>query len=244
LIAKTDKADKRVRRIGLSAKAAAALRDAKPAWRAIEEVLEARCRDADIDMLGTLAGFGRVLESPIESEISERTLAIQREAVRVVPFRPDLRQHFYRLNADWLQKYFYIEEIDHQVLSNPEEEILAAGGEIFFALLGDDVVGTCALKKEPDGSYELTKMAVDESHRSLGIGRRLIEAAIETFQSRRGKMLFLETNTKLTPAIRLYESVGFEHQPTLRPSSHYRRADVYMVWHAPTGAKSKRKSEK
>jgi ribosomal protein S18 acetylase RimI-like enzyme len=42
--------------------------------------------------------------------------------------------------------------------------------------------------------------------------------------------LFLETNTRLAPAIRLYESVGFEHQPTVKPDTHYSRANVYMIW--------------
>lgn len=240
LVVNSDAADKRLRRLDLTAKSRAALRDARPAWRAIEEVLESRCRDAGIDVLGTLSGFAQVLESPIEDEMAERTLEIQREAVHVISFRPELREHFHRLNAAWLRKYFYVEEIDDRVLSNPEQEILAAGGQIFFALLGQSVVGTCALMQESDDSCELTKMAVDERYQGLGIGRRLIEAAIEEFTRRRGKTLFLETNSKLAPAIRLYESVGFEHQSTLRPDSHYQRADVYMVWRAPRAAKAKR----
>lgn len=229
-----DTSDKRVRRLALTAQSEAALRDAKPIWRAIEDVLVKRCNEADIDMLGTLSRFAEVAGPDIGDEIAARTLEIQREGVRVEPFRPQLREHFYRLNADWLRKYFYIEEIDHQVLSHPEEEILAPGGEIFFALLGDEVIGTCALKQEGRDACELTKMAVDERYQGLGIGRRLIEAAIAEFRRRAveqpGLTLFLETNTKLAPAIRLYETVGFEHQASLKPDSHYSRADVYMVW--------------
>ena len=239
LVANADLADKRLRRLSLTAKAGAALRDAKPAWRAIHEVLESHCREAGIDVLGTLTAFAQLLESPIQDEIAERTLALQREALRVVTFQPALREQFHRLNAEWLRKYFYIEEIDERVLSNPEGEILEAGGEVFFALLGDAVVGTCALKQEADDTLELTKMAVDERYQGMGIGRRLIEAAIDEFTRRGSKTLFLETNTKLVPAVKLYESVGFEHQSTVRPDSRYQRANVYMVWCAPSAAKSK-----
>jgi ribosomal protein S18 acetylase RimI-like enzyme len=155
-----------------------------------------------------------------------------------VPFERALRGHFYRLNEAWLRKYFYVEDIDHRVLSNPEAEILQSGGCILFAILGDDVVGTCALMTDFDGEqhngiYELTKMAVDEQRQGLGIGRALLEAAIAEFQSLGGRRLFLETNSKLTPAVRLYESMGFEHQASVKPDSHYDRADVYMVWRDP-----------
>lgn len=155
-----------------------------------------------------------------------------------MPFDPALREHFYRLNEAWLRKYFYVEEIDHRVLSNPETAILGPGGSILFAMLGDDVVGTCALMPEGDGAdgddaYELTKMAVDEQRQGLGIGRALMEAAIAEFRSRGGRRLFLETNSKLTPAVRLYQSIGFERQPSTKPDSHYDRADVYMVWRDP-----------
>lgn len=155
-----------------------------------------------------------------------------RPELRIAPFHPALRSHFHRLNAAWLRKFFTMEAIDERVLSNPEGEILAGGGAILFALLGDAVVGTCALKQEGEGVFELTKMAVDESHQGLGIGRRLIEGVIDVFRQRGGMTLFLETNRRLTPAIRLYESVGFEHQPVPKPDSHYARSDVYMIWRA------------
>jgi ribosomal protein S18 acetylase RimI-like enzyme len=153
--------------------------------------------------------------------------------LRIVPFAPALREHFYRLNEAWLRKYFYVEEIDHRVLSNPEGEILERGGTILFAVLGDEVIGTCALMPEADGVYELTKMAVEEQRQGMGVGRALLEAAIGEFRRRDGRRLFLETNSRLTTAVHLYESMGFEHQASIKPDSHYDRADVYMVWREP-----------
>jgi ribosomal protein S18 acetylase RimI-like enzyme len=161
---------------------------------------------------------------------STSSVAPVQPALRIVDFQPALRAHFYRLNEAWLRKFFAMEAIDERVLSNPEAEILADGGLILFALSGEEVVGTCALKQESDGVFELTKMAVDESHQGLGIGRRLIEAAIDAFEARGGVTLFLETNSKLGPAVHLYESVGFERQPASKPDSHYVRSDVYMIW--------------
>lgn len=151
-------------------------------------------------------------------------------ALRIVSFRPELRHHFQRLNEAWLRRYFTLEPIDERVLANPEAEILAHGGVILFALRGDEVVGTCALKHDGGGVFELVKMAVDESHQGRGIGRRLIEAALGAFRARGGTTLFLETNSALAPAIGLYESVGFERQTARKPDSHYARSDVYMIW--------------
>jgi hypothetical protein len=65
-----------------------------------------------------------------------------------VPFEPSLREHFYTLNAAWLKKHFVIEPIDEQVLRDPEQLVLAPGGAIFFARLGDAIIGTCALLHE------------------------------------------------------------------------------------------------
>lgn len=72
-------------------------------------------------------------------------------------------------------------------------------------------------------------MAVEPSYQRGGLGRRLLQAAIEEARSAGARRLYLETNHVLTPAIRLYESVGFKHVDTNRiVPSPYARADVYM----------------
>lgn len=155
--------------------------------------------------------------------------------VRVVDFDPRWRDDFARLNLEWLERWFVVEPIDREVLGDPETHILAAGGRILFVLMRDAqgserVVGTVALKHEGNGVYELTKMAVEPGHRGAGIGRRLMDGALDTFRKIGGRELFLESSKRLGPALALYESVGFRHYPAPRPGSHYSRADVYMVW--------------
>lgn len=230
LEATADAHDKRLRRLSLTPRAIDELRKAKPLWHAIREELEARFHAAGIDAWAVLDGFAGVLDPSLEDAIADRAARRRGDELRIVPFRSELRDHFHRLNADWLRRYFYLEEVDQRVLSNPEGEILAGGGAIFFAEAGEEIVGTCALLRTGAGEYELTKMAVDPSAQGLGIGRLLIEAALAEFRARGGQRLFLETNTKLAAAIRLYESVGFERQATPGTQSHYQRADTYMVW--------------
>jgi ribosomal protein S18 acetylase RimI-like enzyme len=72
-------------------------------------------------------------------------------------------------------------------------------------------------------------MSVTESCRRNGIGRQLLQRVIAEARAMGAYRLYLETNSKLTPAIRLYESLGFCHLPPERivPSA-YARADVYM----------------
>jgi len=154
----------------------------------------------------------------------------------IEPFRPELREHFYCLNAAWLERYFKVEPLDSELLGNPERRILEPGGTILFARLDDEVVGTGAMLHELDGIYELGKMAVADDYRGRGIGRVLLAALIAEFHRRGGRELFLESNSRLAPALHLYESMGFERQPAPRAQSHYARADVYMIYRPRPGA--------
>lgn len=154
----------------------------------------------------------------------------ERPSVQVVGYTEDRREDFARLNVEWLERWFTVEDFDRLVLGDPEEHILAPGGRIWFAIdASGTAIGTVALRTDGDGIYELTKMAVDPGARGRGVGRLLADAAIAEFGALGGSLLYLETNTRLTPAIALYESLGFEHRP-LREGSHYGRADVHMVW--------------
>ena len=150
--------------------------------------------------------------------------------VQIVQYRAELGRHFYELNRAWIEQYFAMEPPDERALLHPEQEILAKGGAIWFALIGDEVVGTCALKPGGDDVYELTKMAVSPAHQRRGIGEQLIAAAVTDFEARSGRLLFLETNAKLGPAMRLYARTGFVRQPHLKPGSEYARSDVYMIY--------------
>lgn len=149
--------------------------------------------------------------------------------IEIVRFSPELAKSFRTLNVEWLDRYFRVEQIDDAMLSKPGEVIIDGGGEILFAKQGDRVVGTAALKHHGDGVFELTKMAVTERSQGKGIGRRLLRACLERFVEIGGDRLYLESHSSLLPALKLYESEGFEHAPPPAPSE-YQRADVYMVY--------------
>jgi ribosomal protein S18 acetylase RimI-like enzyme len=151
--------------------------------------------------------------------------------VRIVDYAPRWREDFARLNLEWLERWFTVEPIDREVLGDPEQYILAGGGHVLFAVDAQDrAIGTVALKQESDGVFELTKMVVAPEARGTGVGRLLMQGALDTFRARGGHELFLESSSKLGAALGLYESVGFRHYPAPRSGSHYARADVYMVW--------------
>ena len=148
--------------------------------------------------------------------------------VNIVDFDPRFGDAFKALNIEWLDALFEVEPIDEKILSNPQA-IIANAGAILYAVRDEQVLGCCALKHHGDGVYELTKMAVTAAARGLGIGRLLGEATVRRFRDQGGRDLYLETHDSLIPAIRLYESLGFEHAE--RPfESPYVRSNVYMEY--------------
>jgi putative acetyltransferase len=149
--------------------------------------------------------------------------------VRIREFQPGDEAAFRRLNEEWITRYFRIEPKDEEVLADPEGSILAAGGRILFAVVADQCVGCCALLRTSDHEFEVAKMAVSPGHQGAGIGRKLLRAAIETGRSAAARRLYLETNSGIEPAIRLYESMGFKHlTPDRITRSPYARANVFM----------------
>jgi putative acetyltransferase len=144
-------------------------------------------------------------------------------------FRPGDEAAFRSLNEEWITRYFEVEPKDEASLADPRGMILDPGGRIFFAVRDGQTVGCCALRAIAPAEFEVAKMAVTESCRRSGIGRQLLEKAIAEARALGARRLYLETNRNLSPAIRLYESLGFRHLPAERiVPSPYARANVYM----------------
>jgi len=228
---KTDRADGRRGVLELVPEAERKLDRLGPVWCAIRRGARAAALRGQGTLIDALGSF----EADIESGKLAADIAAQRERVlaaevEIHAYRPEWAEHFGRINAEWLERYFVIEAVDREMLSRPQEHVLDPGGAILFAVLDGEVIGTCALLKESPGVYELSKMAVETGFRGLGAGRKLLDAAIGEFKRLGGATLFLESSKKLTPALKLYESAGFVHHPAPRPGSHYQRADVYMIY--------------
>lgn len=65
--------------------------------------------------------------------------------IRIVPYDVRYDDDFRRLNYEWLEEFFEVEPYDRIVLGNPQKHIIRQGGKLFFALLGDQVVGDLRL---------------------------------------------------------------------------------------------------
>lgn len=145
----------------------------------------------------------------------------------IIPFHSDYTKDFYELNVEWLQKYFYVEPYDEQVLSNPESFIISKGGHIFFAIENEKVIATVALIPYDSATYELTKMAVLSNQRGKKIGQSLLQYCIQ-FAKEHKKSLMLYSHTKLENAIHIYRKAGFREMD-LEPNNPYERSNIKMI---------------
>ena len=147
--------------------------------------------------------------------------------IQIVPFEAQHGSAFYSLNRRWLDEHGLFEPHDEAQLADPGGEILSEGGAIFVALRGRDVVGTAAVIPHGPWEVELAKLAVTESERGAGLGRRLVERCLDHVNESGVARVVLVSSSKLGAALRLYESMGFVHRP-LPSELPYATADVYM----------------
>ncbi len=147
--------------------------------------------------------------------------------IEIIPYQPDFKTDFVRLNVAWLEEFFEVEPIDQEVLNHCEESIIQKGGFIFFAKSGDTILGTYAFIKIESHVFELTKMAVDQNCRGQGIGQLMLDHAVVFAEKHHWKKLILYSNTLLENAIYLYRKCGFIEVP-LEKDCVYKRGNIKM----------------
>ena len=128
---------------------------------------------------------------------------------KVVPYDDRYKSDFEKLNRAWIEKFFQMEDEDLLILQHPETYVIKKNGEVFFALYGEEVIGTAAIIPTSNKIFELAKMAVRQDYQGQGIGRLLLQRCIHFAEDKQAKEIFLITNDILKPALKLYLSCGF-----------------------------------
>tara|TARA_B100000795_G_C22764862_1_gene425240 strand:+ start:811 stop:1278 length:468 start_codon:yes stop_codon:yes gene_type:complete len=146
---------------------------------------------------------------------------------KIISYNDIFAQEFYKLNVEWLETFFYVEDFDREVLSNPKKYIIDKGGYIFFVIENRNIIGTVALIKNNKNSFELTKMAIIPKKRGNKIGQQLMKYCIEFGKKNNFKKLVLYSNTILKNAIHIYKKNGFIEVP-VEENSPYKRSNIKM----------------
>jgi DNA-binding MarR family transcriptional regulator/N-acetylglutamate synthase-like GNAT family acetyltransferase len=226
-----DGSDERRRLLSITPAGYELLDKLTPIWQDMQVVMGRLMTTSGGNLMSNMDLLERQLS---QLNLTERMVELRRErlikSVEVVHFQPEHGDSFYKLNRHWLERYFYVEDIDHEILSDPMNKIIKPGGFVLMARIKDQIVGTAALMASKDRQLELSKMAVDEDYQGLGIGEKLLKSAIQQYQATDFKGLFLESNRQLTAALNLYDKYGFVEQESPNETSSYSRADIYMVF--------------
>ncbi len=223
--------DKRKTLIKLTEKGKKELNRIKPVLNEIEYAVESIINKINMNLKYSLSKLSEAVKSKmLTMKVNDGLKQKSIDEVNIVPYKRKYKSDFAKLNYEWLEKYFNTEKgeaEDKRLLNNPEREIIKKGGEIFFALLNENVVGTCAVLKINNTFYEIAKMSVTENAQGKQIGKKLALTAIGYAVEKGASKLRLYRSSKLTAAQNLYRVLGFTEVKE-KPNHRYKRKLILM----------------
>jgi GNAT superfamily N-acetyltransferase len=127
-----------------------------------------------------------------------------------------------------------LEPEDEFTIYLPEEAYLLSGGFVFFAMEKDRCLGTVALKRLDEDSFEFAKLIVSEQARGRGIATHLINRCISRCRENDASELWLQTTKKMPAAHRLYYKLGFDDRPAPPQMQVLQRTEKIMRLEMPS----------
>ncbi len=116
----------------------------------------------------------------------------------------------FRNYETWLGFSLCFQGFDKEVASLPGLYAPLRGG-LWLAWSGADAVAVVGLRPlAGDEVCEMKRLWVEPSAQGLGLGRRLAELCVTAARQRGYRSMRLDTLPKLTTAIALYRSMGFQ----------------------------------
>jgi len=147
--------------------------------------------------------------------------------IEITNYNSKYDQSFYELNKSWIEEFWILEASDLKDLLKPQESIIDLGGEVFFALVNNLVVGTAAMIPFPNSKIELAKITVQKEYRGKGLSKILLKRCINYAKVSKAKEIFLISNSRLLSARKLYDKFGFIEFDL--DSNKYKRGNYKMV---------------
>lgn len=94
-----------------------------------------------------------------------------------------------------------------------EAQVALGDGAFLIAYLENRAVGCGAVRRLDKATAELKRMYVDPSVRGQGIGRSPLDSLEQEVRLLGMKRIVLETGSRLAPAIKMYEAMGYARIP-------------------------------
>ncbi|KAK4521428.1 uncharacterized protein ATC70_012043 [Mucor velutinosus] len=146
----------------------------------------------------------------------------------IATYHPTYKNTFKEVSVAWLEEYFSVEAGDLYQLDNPEENIIAPGGEIFTLLNAKDHIGVVAMLNH-GATVELGKMGVKKQYNGKGLAHPLMFEGIRWAKNHHSQFPHIDIYTAkhLIPAVNLYRKYGFEDAP-IGGYTKFARVDLAM----------------
>lgn len=130
--------------------------------------------------------------------------------MELIKFEEKYRQAFIDFNTDWIVSNFgFLEEHDKETFKKIDEE-LNNGAMIFFAVENEIPLACCMSMPLENATWEICKLGSNKNVPHKGAGNLVFKASMEWALEHGAKRLFILSNSKLKPALHIYEKNGFK----------------------------------
>lgn len=220
-----DMKDTRKKFVCLSSKGKKILPYLSETWEDILSAHEELFNSIGIDIIYVLEKIENALiEKSLFERISEKSKLRKINNVDIFDYSSSLKGYYKELNYQWLRKHSKNGNLDEEICSNPEKNIIQNGGFILFSSVDSNICGAVTMLNRGEGTFELLNINVNEKYRGRMIGKKLVAEAIKKAKNNEAKKIIIETNDEFTYSMDFFRSLGFEElQSDIQTKSKYER---------------------
>ncbi|WP_078595960.1 GNAT family N-acetyltransferase [Evansella clarkii] len=149
---------------------------------------------------------------PSRSFFSKKKKGLHQQEVTIRPYGPGDAGYIAYLHGKlYAEKYQFGPVFEYYVMKGLTEFLYdSEGGELWIAEVNGQIAGSIAITRENENTAQLRWFILDEKFHGAGIGRRLMETAVEFCNEQGYTYVFLWTVSDLKAARYLYKDFNFE----------------------------------